>query len=358
MKNVLFLSAYCAAYKGNFIPSLEYLEDAYNGGRCIYVFPQSAKQVAWMFAFQKKHSVYFLPDPFFGKKTSLDLLKRLNTLLKKEDIHVVHTHFLTYNYSLFLAKYTFARNIKFIAHVHNQFVIPHTKSASIKKFVMEQTYDTLIGVSGSVAEGLKSQLNHNNITYINNAIYFPRLEHYEKICLRNNDSQKVVMMAGWPALVKGVDIAAKAILLLRNEGHDIKLCIMQSGDTGQTKKCIIAAINDCPEWIEILPPREDVATYYNAVDVFLSSSRIEAFSYCLVEAAYCAPSLISSDIPGPGDLQIPGLLLFPKEDIYSLKNILETTLLNSKDKNVDRKDKVQRLYGLKEWAAKVILQYV
>ena len=190
-----------------------------------------------------------------------------------------------YNYALFTAKHTFAKKIKIIAHIHNQFVIPKTKSAPIKKFVMEHSYDVIIGVSKSVADGLNRQIKHKNITYIDNAICFSRLDNYEKISLRDNENQKVVLMAGWPALVKGVDIAARAVERLRNEGYDIKLCVMQSGDFEQTRRCVTEAIGSYPDWVEILPPREDVATYYNAADIFLSASRTEAFPYCLVEAA-------------------------------------------------------------------------
>ena len=356
MKNVLLICGYAAPYKENFIPSLEYLEDTYKDGKMVYMFPENAKNVVWMADFQENHCVYFMSMGFFGKKVNWKILKELKNILQIEDIKIIHTHFLVYNYSLFVAKHTFARNIRMIAHIHNQFAIPSTKSAPIKKFVMENTYDTIIGVSKSVSEGLNRQIKHKDITYIDNAICFSRLDTYEKISLRDNENQKVVLMAGWPALVKGVDIAAQAILELRNDGCDIKLCIMQSGDFEQTQHCVTEAIGSYPDWVEILPPREDVATYYNAADIFLSASRTEAFSYCLVEAAYCTPMLITSDIPGPSDLKIDGMEKFVSEDVEDLAHKMKELLVISMDVE-ERKYNVIRLYELRHWAEAIAELY-
>lgn len=356
MKNVLLICGYAAPYKGNFIPSLEYLANTYKDGEMIYLFPENAQCVSWMPLFQESHKVYFMPNGFFGKKVSWGVLKKLRKIIRTENIQIIHTHFLVYNYALFTAKHTFAKKIKILAHIHNQFAIPSTKSAPIKKFVMEYSYDTIIGVSKSVADGLNRQIKHKDITYIDNAICFSRLDTYEKISLRDNENQKVVLMAGWPAWVKGVDIAAKAILELRNDGYDIKLCIMQSGDFDQTRRCITEAIGSYPDWVQILSPREDVATYYNAADIFLSASRTEAFSYCLVEAAYCEPMLITSNVPGPNDLKIDGMERFVSENVENLVYKIQKSLAGSISIE-ERRNNVTRRYDLMHWAESVITKY-
>lgn len=356
MKNVLQILSYAAPYRGNFIPSLECLENTYKDGGVIYLFPENAQDVPWMPQFQESHKVYFMPNGFFGKKVSWGILKKLREIIRIENIQIIHTHFLVYNYALFIAKHTFAKKIKIIAHIHNQFVIPKTKAAPIKKFVMEHSYDVIIGVSKSVADGLNRQIQHKNINYVDNAICFSRLDTYEKISLRDHENQKVVLMAGWPALVKGVDIAAKAILELRNDGYDIKLCIMQSGDFDQTRRCITDAIGSYPDWVQILSPREDVATYYNAADIFLSASRTEAFSYCLVEAAYCEPMLITSNVPGPNDLKIDGMEKFVSESVEDLVHKLKELLIISMNVE-ERKYNVIRLYDLRHWAEAIAELY-
>lgn len=360
MKNVLLICGYAASYKGNFIPSLEYLEDTYKEGKMIYMFPENAKNVVWMDDFKENHRVYFMSMGFFDKKVNWKILKELKNILQIEDIKIIHTHFLVYNYSLFVAKHTFARKIKMIAHIHNQFAIPSTKSAPIKKFVMENTYDTIIGVSKSVAEGLNRQIKHKDITYIDNAICFSRLDTYEKISLRDNENQKVVLMAGWPALVKGVDIAAQAILELRNDGCDIKLCIMQSGDFEQTQHCVTEAIGSYPDWVKILPPREDVATYYNAADIFLSASRTEGLSYAIIEASYSSAMVCCSNLQG-NSLDIPNNKVFVVNDIdgcyEALYNILNLSLKEKISYKTITRDFILKRYSMDGWVKEVVKLY-
>ena len=360
MKNVLLICGYAASYKGNFIPSLEYLEDTYKEGKMIYMFPENAKNVVWMDDFKENHRVYFMSMGFFDKKVNWKILKELKNILQIEDIKIIHTHFLVYNYSLFVAKHTFARKIKMIAHIHNQFAIPSTKSAPIKKFVMENTYDTIIGVSKSVAEGLNRQIKHKDITYIDNAICFSRLDTYEKISLRDNENQKVVLMAGWPALVKGVDIAAKAIEKLRDDGYDIKLCVMQAGDFEQTKCCIDEALGYAPCWVEILPPREDVATYYNAADIFLSASRTEGLSYAIIEASYSSAMVCCSNLSG-NSLDIPNNRVFVVNDIDGCYEALDVIFnLSLKDKisyKKKTKDFILNRYSMDVWIKEIVKLY-
>lgn len=119
---------------------------------------------------------------------------------------------------------------------------------------------------------------------------------------------------------------------------------------------------EMPAWVQLLPPREDIATYYNAADVFLSASRTEAFSYCLVEAAYCRPMLVSSDIPGPNDLRISGMQLFPTKDADALSDVLyhELILPIAEQEYIRqaRKDSVVQRYNLTDWCLMVIENYV
>ena len=68
MKNVLLICGYAAPYKGNFIPSLEYLANTYKDGEMIYLFPENAQYVSWMPQLQESHKVYFMPNGFLVSK--------------------------------------------------------------------------------------------------------------------------------------------------------------------------------------------------------------------------------------------------------------------------------------------------
>lgn len=368
MKNILLISDYAASYRGNFIPCIEALGDylgLYGIGkekaRMVYLFPEPAKMQVWAESFAQKHTVYFVSRSFYSRRFTWADMVTLRHIIRSEHIDLIHTHFIFYNYVLCIAHYTFARHIPVIGHFHNQFSIPKTRSAWLKRWVVEHTYTRIIGVSKSVAEGVKRNTHCTNVGYIMNAIAFERLNNYESISLKDNPSQYVVLMAGWPALVKGVDIAAKAIRKLRIEKNiDVKLCIMQSGDFEQTKRCVQDAIGEMPTWLQLLPPREDIATYYNAADVFLSASRTEGLSYATIEAAYCSCGLVCTRIGG-NPLDIPYIGICEKEDVESLcKMLYEQLSLVSSEKekhNAAQRSYILSHYNVEEWVEKVILTY-
>lgn len=369
MKNVLIISDYAASYRGNFIPSIEAIEThlreyglANETARAVFVFPEPAKSQFWAKDFSLKYPTYFISRSFNTRHFTWNDIVFFRYILKKEHIDLIHTHFLFYNYVLCIAHYTFARHIPIIGHFHNQFMIPSTRSAILKRWIVEHTYTRILGVSASVADGVKRYTHCKNVGYVMNAIAFERLNNYESICLKDSPAQYVILMAGWPALVKGVDVAVKAIEKLhKSKGLDIKLCIVQSGDFLQTEHCIITALGKMPRWVQLLSPREDIATYYYAADIFLSASRTEACPYCLVEAAYCSPMLVCSDIPGPNELLIDGMQLFFTEDVDAAAEAvyLQLTLPDS-EKNVIRQNRKQSViehYGLHNWCMRIREEY-
>lgn len=354
MSNVLQILDYAAPYRGNFIPSMEAIEEQYNSGNMVYLFPDNAATLSWMMDFLKSHRTYFMPLSFYGKRIKWSNLELLNEIIKKEAISIIHCHFVTYNYTLFFARYTIARHCKYICHIHNQFVVPKTKFAPLKRYIMRHLYDMYIGVSAAAAESVRAEIGKNNIIAIPNAVDFQRLDKYGLLNLREHEAQKVVLMAGWPAYVKGVDIAVRAVKQLREQGIDVVLGIMLSGDFDKTEKYIVETIGEMPTWCKLLPPREDVATYYNACDIFLSASRSEGFSYCIVEAAYCNLRIISSDIPGPNQLDIPDMVLFENENVNQLVLVLNRMFNN--DKSINR-SVICQTYDMLKWVKQMIYSY-
>jgi glycosyltransferase involved in cell wall biosynthesis len=215
-----------------------------------------------------------------------------------------------------------------------------------------------IGVSESVAEKIcKVGFNSAKVTYIQNAVYFQRLETYENINLADQFSQKVVIMFGWNSLIKGVDIAIEAIKQLNSENYNILLAICLAGGNEVLKNEIVIQLGEVPSWIKLLESREDIATYYNASDIFLSASREEGLNYSVIEAAYCKCALIVSEIPGnPQD--IPYTLKFKVNNIQELKCSIHELIGKSKAE-IEHMKKIQkeyvlRVYDLKKWAKKLI----
>ena len=191
--------------------------------------------------------------------------------MKKEQVNIIHTHFIAYNFTLFLLKILLLHKVRIIGHFHNQFNYPNNIFTTIKVFLNNLTFDLNVAVGASVAEKIcKAGINPSKVTCIQNAIDFNRLDTFEKIRFTDSNTQKVVLMFGWHFYIKGVDIAIDAVRQLNNENNEILLAISLAGGKDLFERKIIDQLGALPSWIKLLDPREDIASYYNAADIFLS----------------------------------------------------------------------------------------
>ena len=365
MLTVLQIMDYAAPYKGNFINSIERLEDHLNKveGRLIYLLPDKAACTDWASdLIDKGKRVYFIDYIFFSKKIKLKNVFSIISIIRKEKIDIIHTHFVFYNYTLFLLKKIFLRKIRIIGHFHNHFNPPNNYYRYFKIQVTDSTFNQIIGVSKSVAESvINTGINSNKVSFIPNAIDFERLNHFVPISLKTNDStQKVVLIFGWPYLRKGVDLAIDSIKIVRKSGLDVILVISLPGGKEQIVQKIAGQSGNIPEWIRILDSRNDVGTYYNAADIFLSAGREEGMNYSVIEAAYETPMVIISNIPG-NPQEIPELFKFELENVRQLSELIITVLSKSEDEK-KRINNIQRNFVLKKydldiWCEEIINHY-
>lgn len=355
---------YAAPYKGNFIRSIQSLKKQFvkNGGRLIYLFPFSAQNLDWISDLRKEEeNIYFIDNSFFSKKISYKNIKLVTDIFRKERIDIIHTHFVSYNYSLFLIKTFFVRKIYIMGHFHNEFHPPRNLMRRVRIFVVKMTFDLIIGVSQSVAKSVKkSGIKAEKVTCILNAIEFNRLDIFEQISLIEKNNQKIVLMFGWPFHRKGVDIAIEAIKQLNVENNNILLAISLAGGNDLFESEILNQLGEIPPWIKIIPPRDDVATYYNACDIFLSAGREEGLNYSVIEAAYCNCAVIVSAIPGnPQD--IPFSIKYEVEDVFQLKESIKGFINKPKaeinQQKIVQKEYVSRVYDLSGWVESVIKNY-
>lgn len=365
MKNILHIMDYAAPYSGNFIRSIQFLEKEINAdrGHLIYLFPKKAQNLYWIKQLINEGGrVYFIENTFFLKIIIFSNIKFIRDIIKSEKVSIIHTHFMNYNYSLFLLKILYFSRTKFIGHFHNHFLPPRNKYRKLKILITNLTYDLIIGVSDSVAFSVKeARINPNKVISISNALDFSRLDNYEQIYFSGDNKLSTIMMFGWPFYRKGVDIAIEAVRQLYTERSNILLVISLAGEKEYFENEIVNRLGQIPTWLKILEPRDDVASYYNASDIFLSASREEGFSYALVEAAFCKPLLISSNIPAPVSLKIPHLFTYQVENPEDLKNVIYT-LLNMSIEQVgkikfEQKIFVKRNFDLYTWAERVKLCY-
>jgi glycosyltransferase involved in cell wall biosynthesis len=364
MKTVLQIMDYAAPYKGNFISSIIKLDEhiSKQGWNTIYLLPKNAYNTEWASDLRRQHKkLYFIDNSFFSKKIKLKNILFVREIIKKEKVRLIHTHFIFYNYSLFLLKIIISKKVKFIGHFHNHFIPANSKSSKVKIFIAKQVYNKIIGVSPSVAESVKNTgINSHKVAYVKNAIDFNRLNIFESLNFQENKIQRTILMFGWPFHRKGVDIAIDAINKIRIAGHDVILLISLSGEMELVQNHIIKHYGSLPDWIKFLFARNDVATYYNAADIFLSSGREEGLNYSVLEAAYCNSMLIISNINGnPQD--IPHTFKFDNENSVQLSGAIIDIINLSEEEKVkykqSQREYVQKKYDLNNWCAEVFKEY-
>lgn len=339
MKRVLIITDYIAPYEGNFIQSLKKLEKSIkkDGNDFFYLFPSKAKKITWI---KSLNNTFFLDDEI--KKR----IFQLNKFIKAKKINIIYSHFCLPRTQLIVKMMALKnRNVRLYQHFHNHFALPNNIfKRTIFKYIYEG--DVNIGCSADVA----NTLPYKNSTYATNAIDFARLEYYEPYNIAEKN-QFIILMFGYTYYRKGVDLAIRAISKLNNK--DIILAISVSKNVSEFKNNIKKDFGKIPSFVKILEPRNDIATYYKASNLFLSAAREEGFCYAIVESMYCGLPCVCTDLPGqPND--IPNLVKVPKENVDALSEKINLFINNKVDFNEEKTKKyIIQTYAIDNWVKNV-----
>ncbi|QQS37901.1 MAG: glycosyltransferase family 4 protein [Ignavibacteriales bacterium] len=172
----------------------------------------------------------------------------------------------------------------------------------IGPFIYNRYYDYLIACSQGVADSLTSSgIKENKVKVIRNSITLPEnlsAISGEKIRESLSLKDKIVLgMSTWfHKERKGFDILFEAIKEL-----DDKFILLLIGipESDKSKVIDFASSFNIPKEKLIMPGYvENVWEYYNAMDIFLLTSRSEGFSLALLEAGAARLPIIASNIPG------------------------------------------------------------
>jgi len=333
------------------------------GGRVVFIFPEQTSNFEWANdLINEGELIFFIDASFFSKRVKFANINYVKDIVRTYKIDIIHTHFIDLNLTLLLLSRMLGSKTKIIGHFHNLYLPPVNKYKNIKRMLTELTFDLIIGVSSSVSDSLiDSGINTSKVKTLPNGIDFERLEKFESLEFRDNSRQKVIMSIGWPFYIKGIDTVIQAISNINMEFESLILLVALSGARREFEDSIRNQLGLIPSWIKILEARDDIATYYNNSDIFLSASRQEGFSYSLVEAAYCNPLLISSNISAPVSLGIPYLFTFKVGDPYDLKDKIENALgISVNDKILYKKAQQSYAvdtYSLDIWSRGMLTYY-
>lgn len=344
--NILFICGYSADYKGNFIESLMQLDESLHGKQeAFYIFPQEAKNKYWISELQSSGA-----KVFFNTQTFIGELQLQDDICKKYNIDIIYHHFWNLNdciaNKILKIKYP---KLKMVIHHHNEYHISQSFiNERVKHWILNADMHISCGkyvTEEIVASGFK------NVKWIDNCINFERLDYYEAFPVYSGLNLLTFSSYGYE--IKGIDISIKACFSARERGIPVNLFIAVSSRRDEMESKIVDECrklgSDLPDWIQILPARSDVATYYHAVDAYLNTSRSEGFCYASVEAIYCGAQVIQSDHPG-NRLDIPRTLIFKVEDVVGCVNAIEELFHRKQDHTLSQDNKIQRKYVIDNYS--------
>lgn len=309
--NVLELMNFAAPYPGNFFRSLAALEKEISarGGSVVYVIPERAAGLDWVEReIRLGRNICFLPQE------RLKAAKMLVNVMKSHNVNVVHSHFIDAGMyvPLRLARLRY-RGAAHVFHAHStpRFRIGGAADAVRKYLVGAGRY---LCVSPDVAA--RYTRGGRRCRVVPNAVDFARLEVKEPAAQAFDGipaGKKAVLMFGYNFEIKGIDYVLKALEEC-DAGHEYTLMICAAGHTGKAQEGVVELLGAVPEWVKILPAREDIAAYYAAADLFVSASRTEGMSYAVIEAAYCGLPIVLSDIEANKAVGLPHAEFFKTQD--------------------------------------------
>lgn len=168
------------------------------------------------------------------------------------------------------------------------------------------------------------------------------------------------LLLGWDKYRKGMDIAVKAVAEFRKTDPTLHLGIIGVGcppwqstvdwireQTGVDPSC---------GWLHFLNSYEDMFVCHRAVDVYLSASRKEAFSYGLLEAISQNTPVVVSDIEGT---QWAGAYtkasMYPVEDVNACAEALRSALALGREPS--NYEEITARYGIDLWCKRIMEIY-
>ena len=366
---LLCIAQYAAPYEGNFIASLEALEAILcKEYKCevAYVFPRLASSQAWIHKFMLEHRTFFTCNDVCHSYTELEKIREeyMPTL--------VHTHFDGYDLAV---NKVFFNGVKIVWHMHNHLsYVNHPLKAIYQMWCFLQHYGwqsknvNIISVSDEMKKFVEKWRKRSiygtlfagggMILFITIGIELSRDLNKRKP--RISDDKFIFLAFGGRNSQKRIDVlleAGKELIKLRN---DFQVFITKGTDTESVVNNYFQG--NLPSWVILKDQTEDIASLFNSVDCFISSSEHETFSYAICEASVFGLPVIQSDIAGTmWNAKNPSTRLFKVNDPLALCKQMNF-IIDADKEELEKQIQVtiennRRDYSLEQWAHNVISFY-
>ena len=297
------LAAYDGPYPGSSVPMIHAAlsEGRRRGWQVEAVFAETARERPWLSLFADDN----IPVRIVERAARGTLARELEALLAERPAEptILHTHFTVYDVPAVLAARRRAGTAVFW-HLHT----PPEPRLSIRvrnrlKFsLFARGAAAILCVAPQIAEQVARMGAGNRARFFPNGIEtreFHRASPEEQQRARRElGSPPAEVLLGhlaWDWEVKGGDILLEALRRLRDMGLDVG-AITRAGqpDLARADRERLGL----GEAVTILERLERAQSMYDAVDVFVSSSRKEGMPFAVLEALLSGRPVLASDIPG------------------------------------------------------------
>lgn len=361
MKNVLFILNFNNTYEGSFIRSMIALgeEIQRNGSKAIYLLPDKCRDFEWVRKLSTNGMRVYFFDPSLKSVIKNALL--IKRLIKEFEVEIIHSHFADFKIHIPISiAMAGNKSIDYIVHTHKE---PKAKKPFYDKLALWFTHATLyVAVSDSIKNALT--ITGRKAVTVPNAVDFSRLEFIDRTIEKGSfitaAGQSIVFMFGHDFESKGVDFVINSLAEYDKE-HKMQLLIAVSENRESIEKSIKSLFGNIPQWITLLPPRNDIATYFSIADVFVSANRNQGSPYTMIECAYMGIPMIYCDVPGLSELNIPWAVKINSDDSASLYKALCEIIKEEKSETylmgAESKEYVINNFSLGSWVYEMINIY-
>lgn len=365
--NILIAADYATPASGNFIASMVELgrKLKQDGSTVTFIFPENYNTVSeksWVNWLKREGHTVYLASRDISEDEQLSLLR---SVIETHDIDILHIHFGMFHRAA--VRYAKELKVKVLVHDHMDFPVGANMKKQRLRCALQSLRYRLLGVAiASVNPDKDAAYCLARHWYVPNGLSLERNVTHSatrdevRAELGLNSDERMCLFLGWDLYRKGLDIAIKAVAELRRSGSKMLLGVVGAGKE-PSDACLqfIKEHTDTDlniDWIRYLDSREDMFAYHRGVDVYLSASRSEAFSYGILEAISQNTPVAVSDIKGTSWCH-----KYTKAAVYSVENVSDCARAIRSALEMGRKisnaDEMVSVYSIEKWCTQMVEIY-
>jgi len=225
------------------------------------------------------------------------------TLIRKLDIHVIHSHGYRSDILGFLASRL--TRVPIVSTIHGW--TPVTRGVSLYEGIDRlflKHFDHVICVSRPLYDNMKDSIHTNKLTMLPNAV---TINHMNSDSSKDRDHVgRTILFAGRLSKEKGVDVLLNAYAQYYAEGGNARLLISGDGPLRAEYEQLVSTLR-LDNQVTFLGHRNDVFSFYSQADIFVLPSRTEGLPMALLEAMSLGIPVVASNVGGIPDVVSDGL---------------------------------------------------